>query len=72
MTVRSERPVCPECRDGKHSNCTHDALDDTTDDVVDCYCGCEPSRTCPSCSDVVPEGWSLDDHHNCNWPEDYV
>ncbi len=31
----------------------------------------ERSRTCPSCKDVVPFGWTLDDHFNCNWPEDF-
>lgn len=63
------RPICPECRDGKHSICIHQALSDD-DEFVDCACGCEPSRTCPSCRDVVPVGWTLDDHFNCNFPED--
>lgn len=63
------RPVCPECRDGKHLNCIHEAMVD--DEFVDyCACGCEPSRTCSSCRDVVPEGWTLDDHFNCNWQVD--
>jgi hypothetical protein len=31
-------PVCPECRDGKHTNCTEWALDPITDDVVACLC----------------------------------
>ena len=35
--------------------------------MIDCACGCVESRTCPSCADVVPEGWTLDDHFNCNW-----
>jgi len=65
-----KRPMCPECRDGKHAICIHQALSDD-DEFVDCACGCEPSRTCPSCRDVVPVGWTLDDHFNCNWPEDH-
>lgn len=64
------RTKCPECRDGKHGNCIHEALTDDTDEFVDCVCGCEPSRTCPSCGDVVPFGWTLDDHLNCNYPEE--
>ncbi len=65
------RPTCPECRDGKHGNCIHEALTDETDEFVDCACGCEPSRTCPSCKDSVPPGWTLEVHLNCNWPEDF-
>lgn len=61
------RPICPECRDGKHTICIHEALTDG-DEFVDCACGCETSRTCPSCRDVVPVGFTLDDHLNCNWP----
>lgn len=64
------RPVCPECGNGKHSICIHEALSEG-DDFVDCACGCEPSRTCPSCRDVVPFGYTLDDHLNCNWPEEH-
>lgn len=64
------RALCPECRDGKHAICIHQALSDD-DEFVDCACGCEPSRTCPSCRDVVPLGRTLDDHMNCNWPEDH-
>jgi hypothetical protein len=63
------RPVCPECHDGKHHICIREALSDT-DEIVDCACGCEESRTCPNCRDVVPVGYTLDDHMNCNWPED--
>lgn len=29
---------CPECRQGKHVNCTGWALDEDTDDVVECEC----------------------------------
>lgn len=29
---------CPECRNGKHANCTGWALDEDTDEVVDCDC----------------------------------
>jgi hypothetical protein len=28
------------------------------------------ARTCPECKDSVPPGWTLDDHFNCNYPED--
>ena len=70
MTPRSEA-VCPECVAGKHSSCTHFAFD-ADDEEVDCRCGCKPSRTCPNCADVIPEGWTLDDHFNCNWPEDHA
>lgn len=68
--VEPPRPMCPECRAGKHAICIHQALSDG-DEFVDCACGCEPSRTCPTCRDVVPIGWTLDDHLNCNWPEDH-
>jgi len=30
--------LCPECRDGKHVNCTGWAVNEETDDVVDCHC----------------------------------
>lgn len=30
-------PICPECRDEKHANCTGWALDDA-DDIVPCGC----------------------------------
>lgn len=29
---------CPECRAGKHQNCTEWAVDEDTDEVVDCDC----------------------------------
>ena len=32
------RPICPECRDAKHGNCAGQALDETTDEIVDCTC----------------------------------
>lgn len=65
------RAICPECRDGKHGNCIHEALS-ADDEILDyCACVCETARTCPSCGDVVPAGWTLDDHFNCNWPEDH-
>lgn len=68
----SERlTVCPECRQGKHVNCTHVADYEADDTPIDCACGCVESRTCPSCADVVPVGWTLDVHHNCNHPEDF-
>ena len=31
-------PICPECRVGKHGNCDGRALDETTDEIVDCDC----------------------------------
>ncbi|QHB37043.1 hypothetical protein QDA00_gp60 [Microbacterium phage Matzah] len=32
------RPICPECRDGKHGNCTGEALHEITDVIVECGC----------------------------------
>lgn len=29
---------CPECRQGKHGNCTNEALDPETDEIVPCEC----------------------------------
>jgi hypothetical protein len=29
---------CPECRQGKHVNCTDWALDPDTDEMVECEC----------------------------------
>jgi hypothetical protein len=34
----AEEPVCPECRDGKHFNCTTGAWDDFTDTPTYCRC----------------------------------
>lgn len=31
--------VCPECRAGKCVNCTGWAINENTDEVVDCRCG---------------------------------
>jgi hypothetical protein len=31
--------VCPECKAGKHPNCTGQALDADTDTFVPCVCG---------------------------------
>lgn len=31
-------PACPECRNGKHGNCTGQALDEATDELVACVC----------------------------------
>ena len=70
LGIEPQRPVCPECTAGKHAGCSHLGGVDEYDDIVDCACGCEPSRTCPQCADVVPPGFTLDDHFNCNWPED--
>jgi hypothetical protein len=33
--------VCPECANGKHPNCTGWAIDEKTDELVDCRCGTE-------------------------------
>lgn len=33
--------VCPECRNGKHVNCNHEALDFATDEIVSCECPCQ-------------------------------
>lgn len=30
--------TCPECRQGKHANCTGWVIDDQTDDVANCGC----------------------------------
>lgn len=30
--------VCPECRQGKHVNCTDEAFDEVLDAVVTCDC----------------------------------
>lgn len=32
------RPKCPECRNGAHRNCCGWAIDEATDEVVDCGC----------------------------------
>lgn len=29
---------CPECRQGKHGNCTGWSIDEDTDEIVDCPC----------------------------------
>jgi hypothetical protein len=62
--------VCPECRSGKHRNCTHVADYETDNTIIECACGCVESRTCPNCADEVPPGWTLDVHLNCHWPEE--
>lgn len=36
------RPLCPECTQGKHDNCTGKALDPATDNLV--VCGCWTDR----------------------------
>jgi hypothetical protein len=33
-------PICPECRADKHRVCAGEALDETTDEIVECACGC--------------------------------
>jgi len=34
---------CPECRNGKHDNCTGQTLDEVTDEFVPCSCSaCSP------------------------------
>lgn len=32
----SDMPICPECRQGKHVNCTHEVLID--DEFLPCCC----------------------------------
>ena len=32
------KPVCPECRDGKHRNCAGEAWDGVLDKVTVCEC----------------------------------
>lgn len=39
VTAGTALAVCPECRDGKHQNCTDLALD-RNDEWVDCSCEC--------------------------------
>lgn len=41
-------PTCPECRNGKHVNCTGDALDEDTDTIVACTCT-DCWETCSGC-----------------------
>lgn len=37
--------ICPQCREGKHPNCDGMALDEKTDQFVDCQCRiCEEAR----------------------------
>lgn len=33
--------ICPECLSGKHVNCDGRALDEITDLIVQCQCGCQ-------------------------------
>jgi hypothetical protein len=40
-------PICPECRAGKHVNCTDWAIDDS-DGLVACGCIHEPAHRWPS------------------------
>ena len=35
------------------------------------YAALEARRICPACGDKMPLGFDLDDHFNCNWPEDF-
>jgi hypothetical protein len=35
--------LCPECRNGKHVNCTREALSDA-DEIVPCRCDCQTPR----------------------------
>jgi hypothetical protein len=45
--------ICPECRNKKHGNCTEWAIDEVTDDIVDCGCpdSCHPWN--PQIEDVI-------------------
>lgn len=48
-------PIGPECRAEKHRNCDGDALDETTDEIVQCACGCNrPDEQL----ERVDKGWS--------------
>lgn len=42
MAVMTSQPGrerdCPECMQGKHQNCAHQAIDPDTDELVDCEC----------------------------------
>lgn len=38
VTAKTHRPICPECRDGKHKNCDGTAWDFVADELVDCGC----------------------------------
>lgn len=55
VALKAERPrvrLCPECRDGKHRNCTGVAFTDDTDEQVPCPChDCHPPtpQRCTSC-----------------------
>lgn len=33
-------PINPECAQGKHENCDTRALNESTDEIVTCGCGC--------------------------------
>lgn len=35
-------PLCPECAQGKHDNCTGKTLDPDTDEMVTCGCWGKP------------------------------
>jgi hypothetical protein len=37
----NDKPICPECRDGKHAACIGDAWDPKTDAIVPCICRCQ-------------------------------
>lgn len=36
----STAPTNPECKQGKHDNCTEEAWDDALDCLTDCLCMC--------------------------------
>lgn len=36
--IGTTKPICPECRDGKHSICVGYAWDPIRDEVTDCGC----------------------------------
>lgn len=48
--------LCPECRVGKHRNCTGVAFDDVTDEQVECPChDCNPPKPqrCTACGKPI-------------------
>lgn len=34
------KPIGPDCLNGKHPACDGRALDETTDEITDCKCSC--------------------------------
>lgn len=55
------RPVCPECAQGKHQNCTGWALNEATDEIVDCHC--------ESCKTDAAERAAIVEQRRAEWEE---